>query len=210
MTYYLSSEPKVPAPSGSLVPISATFLGPRQSRISLKSSLIYYTCSSLLLVPLPLLALCSPQHSSQREPITTHIGLRPFFSRHPLGSSRPQIQSPSPSNGLQGPLRSPATSAPACSCPHSAPATVASQLSKPAHHANTPGPLQQPFLGLTCSCTPTPTEHMAHLSPTSSACPQINFSARPPPISLFTNTAAPAPSHSLSSPHPTLLSPTYT
>lgn len=107
MTYYLSSEPKVPAPSGSLVPISATFLGPRQSRISPKSSLIYYTCSSLLLVPLPLLALCSPQHSSQREPITTQIGLRPFFSRHPLGSSRPQIQSPSPSNGLQGPLRSP-------------------------------------------------------------------------------------------------------
>lgn len=102
-----------------------------------------------------------------------------------------------------------ATSAPACSCPHSAPATVASQLSKPAHHANTPGPLHQPFLGLTC-CTPTPTEHMAHLSPTSSSCPQINFSPRPPPISLFTNTAAPAPSHSLSSPHPTLLSPTYT
>lgn len=55
-----------------------------------------------------------------------------------------------------------------------------------------------------------PTEHIAHLSPPSSSCPHINVSARPPPISLFTNTATPAPTHPLSSPHPTLLSVTYT
>lgn len=128
-----------------------------------------------------------PQHSSRRSPPDSNL-TAPFPSRHPLGSSRPQGHSPSPSHGRPGTL---ATAAPAPPPTHPTPATPASQLSTPAGRGPAPG--------LCTHCSSGGLALCAHprgacpALPDSSACPRSDFSVGPPP-SAYSRTRAPHPS----------------